>query len=110
MELDFNTNTPIFDNMNIKVEEKIFDDMIDIFCNQRGRRSDTYIAGLNKLDQMKILLKDLKKKFACNGSIKTVLYNGIDTLVVHLQGNHIAFLEKYLQTMGINNINTKVIG
>ena len=110
MELDFNTNTPIFDNIDIKEEEEMFDDMIDIFCNQRGRRSDTYIAGLNNLVQMKSLLKNLKKKFACNGSIKTVLYNDIDTLVVHLQGNHIAFLEKYLQNMGINNINTKVIG
>ena len=63
--------------------EPIFEKKIDVFCSQRGRKSDTYIAGLEKSDEdMKVLLKTLKKKCACNGSVKMIDYDSINTKVI----------------------------
>ena len=57
--------------------EKVnFDDNITLFGEKKGKRTNTYIAGL-LIDntQKKLYLKTLKKRHGCNGTIKSILYN-----------------------------------
>ena len=81
--------------------EPIFDKKIDIFCEKRGSKSNTYIAGwLISKEEMKVHLKKLQKECACNGSVKTILYDNSNIMVLHLQGNHVSIVANYLKTIG----------
>ena len=115
------TSTPIFntidtidtiDNLSIvSSNEPIFEKKIDIFCEKRGNKSNTYIAGWSISEEdMKIHLKKLKKECACNGSVKTILYDSIDMIVLQLQGNHVIIVANYLKLNNISNINVKSVG
>ena len=116
---------PIFNNTNFDVDDDvdaidnllisssnqpIFEKKINLFCEKRGNKSNTYIAGwLITEEEMKKHLKNLKKECACNGSIKTILYDSIETKVLHLQGNHISAVTNYLKVRNVTNVNIKSI-
>lgn len=90
MENPFNSNSN-------KTNEIFNEQRILLISERRGRKTNTYISGweINE-DEMKHHLKILKKKFACNGSIKEIDSDGVETTVIHIQGEHISDLETYL--------------
>jgi len=81
---------------------------IIIWLEKRGRKSNTYMTGWNlSKNDLKEHLKNLKKKFGCNGSIKNKKKNNNTILLFHLQGDWQNKLEKYLISQGINNNNIR---
>jgi translation initiation factor 1 (eIF-1/SUI1) len=78
--------------------------LIEIWVEANGRKKNTYISGWNiNLNEMKKHLTFIKKKNGCNGSIKNN-----DTL--HLQGDHIEFMSKYLIDNGCDKNNIIIKG
>jgi translation initiation factor 1 (eIF-1/SUI1) len=70
---------------------------IEIWTENRGRKTDTYIYGLiYNIDELKHHLKVVKKKFGCNGSIKTIIKDSENVQVFHIQGNHKNNMINYL--------------
>ena len=95
-------------------EDKTTDDtkqMIHLFCEVNGRRTNTYIAGwIIQPEEMKEHLKKLKKSLGCNGSIKKIKYDGIEQTVLHLQGKQIDECATYLTIdLGLKNLYIKNI-
>jgi translation initiation factor 1 (eIF-1/SUI1) len=81
---------------------------IIIFAEKRGRRADTYIINLTLSESEKLeLLKSMKKKFGCNGSSKTVQFEGKDVKALHLQGDQIKKVKVLLISMNITNLEIK---
>lgn len=79
--------------------------IIEIWIEERGRKSDTYISGWNiEEDTLKSHLKIIKKKRGCNGSIKKINSDNI----MQLQGNVKDFIISYLKEIGINEDNIKI--
>ena len=118
---------------------KINDEIIEIWVENRGRKSDTYLQGWNiSLDELKEHLKNIKRNKGCNGSIKTqdpdddnlktsdnpkqVSDNSKASdnskqvsdikvqYILQLQGNHKFFLQTYLVEHGILSENIKIKG
>ena len=88
------------DNFNC---EQNNNSLIEIWMETNGRKKNTYISGWNlELSNLKEHLTFIKKKNGCNGSIK-------NNNTLHLQGDHIEFMTKYLIDNGCdkNNIITK---
>lgn len=84
------------------------DEIITITIERRGRKTNTYITGWNiTKEDMKTHLKSLKKKFGCNGSVKIMNINSVDTLCIHLQGEHTDKLQSYLEENNVSNIVVK---
>ena len=116
-------NTDIFNNNDEEIietidteskdtgnKDTIFEKKTDLFGERRGKKTNTYIANWNiDIGELNKHLQNLKKSCACNGSIKTILYDNINTLVLHLQGNHIHNCEQYLRKNGVTNIYVKPI-
>ena len=99
-----------------KIEETedvavLHDNIITVFGNRNGKRTNTYIVGLNITDEIrKSYLKSLKTKYACNGSIKVIKYNNIDETSIHLQGDQIQNVKAFLLKEKVNQpINIKLI-
>jgi translation initiation factor 1 (eIF-1/SUI1) len=97
------------------INEKI----IEIWVENRGRKSDTYLQGWAiTIDELKEHLKTIKRNKGCNGSIKS--YNGTSEnemdepketqYILHLQGNHKYFLQTYLADHGVSSENIKIKG
>lgn len=83
---------------------------IIIFGQKKGRRTNTYIINWKiSEDELKSSLKNMKKKYGCNGSIKMVNYEGNDIKALQLQGDQIAKAHVYLISLGIMNIIIKDI-
>ena len=82
---------------------KFDDNVITLFGDKKGKRSNTYIAGL-KVDETtkKEYLKTLKKRHGCNGTIKSVLYNDKEQIVIQLQGDLIDKATTFLKEMKIS--------
>jgi translation initiation factor 1 (eIF-1/SUI1) len=77
---------------------------IELWVEDRGRKCDTFLVGLNlSNDDLKQHLKTIKKKLGCNGSIK---YSDNGKLL-HLQGDHKDYLLDYFTKIGIHNIKLK---
>jgi translation initiation factor 1 (eIF-1/SUI1) len=102
-----------FNNDDKDNNESIFqltkDNLIEIWNDTRGKKSDTYISGL-PLDKKELLvhLKYIKKTQSCNGSIKeTTDENNNNSYIFHIQGNQIDFLKKYFNEIGFNTIKLK---
>jgi translation initiation factor 1 (eIF-1/SUI1) len=93
-----NTNTISFEEDNI----------VTISIERRGRKTNTYITGWNLTDEeRKIHLKNLKKTFGCNGTVKTYSIDTVDTPCIHLQGVHTDKIREYLKDNDISNITIK---
>jgi translation initiation factor 1 (eIF-1/SUI1) len=83
---------------------------ITIWVETYGKKKNTYIQGLHfSNDQMKDILKTIKKKNGCNGCIKTVPSINKNTMETQLQfqGEHVEYLISYLKTLGINDVIIK---
>ena len=94
---DFN-NT--MDNIDEQLDD--FEKKITIFTKQNGRKNNTYIIDWDiDLTALKTHLKTLKVSNGCNGTIKTIKYDGEDKLAVHLQGNKLDIVKEYL----LNTVN-----
>ena len=96
----FNSNNDTsFDNDFQETNNNI----IEIWVETYGRKKNTYISGWNvDLTNLKQHLTFIKKKNGCNGSIKNN--------VLHLQGDHIDFMTKYLVDNGCDKNNLVVKG
>ncbi len=79
-------------------------DIIEIWTEERGRKSNTFISGWNIDDvQLKEHLKIIKKKKGCNGSIKEIVKDVGKVKVMQLQGKLKDYLFEYLKENGIND-------
>ena len=87
------------------------DNTITVFGDKNGRRTNTYIVGLNTTDELrKSYLKSLKTKYACNGSIKKITYDNIEQIAIHLQGDQILNVKAFLIKEKVQQpINVKLI-
>ena len=86
------------------------DNTITVFGDKNGRRTNTYIVGLNTTDEIrKSYLKSLKTKYACNGSIKKITYDNIEQIAIHLQGDQILNVKAFLKEKVQQPINVKLI-
>lgn len=84
------------------------DDKIVVFCERSGRRHNTYIVGWNISDEeIKKNLEKMKKTFGCGGAIKTITYEGKETIALNLQGNFIIKTGDYLKSLKISNLIIK---
>lgn len=84
------------------------DNIVTISIERRGRKTNTFITGWNITnDEMKAHLKNLKNKFGCNGSVKTINFESVDTPCIHLQGKHTDKIKEYLATNNVSNITIK---
>lgn len=101
-----------FENNNINVDNTyipVQDTLIEIWNETRGKKSDTFISGLQlSKEELMNHLKITKKCKGCNGSIKDSLdENTNESYIFHLQGNHINYLIEYFKENKINNIKLK---
>ena len=85
------------------------DKVIEIWAEDRGRKSDTFISGLPLTkDELLLHLKNIKKSKGCNGSVKELVdENGINGLLLHIQGNQKDYLKEYFNKIGYSNIKLK---
>ena len=82
---------------------------IEIWVEDRGRKSDTYVYGWN-LDEetLKNHLKIIKKRKGCNGSIKEIIKENGAIKVMQLQGNIKDYIVSYLKENGVDEDNIKI--
>jgi translation initiation factor 1 (eIF-1/SUI1) len=94
--IDQNNNNSIFN-----------DNKVVVFCEKNGRNYNTYIVGLDETDEQN-MLKTLKNKFGCGGTIKKINYEGKeDTKVIHIQGNFVLKTGDFLKKLNIKNLIVK---
>ena len=106
-----NTMEIVFNDNNIINEPNFEDNKIIIFSERNGRKTNTYIVDWDiDKNEKKQHLKNLKKKYGCNGSIKIKKYQGDDKEVLHLQGEFKNEIKNYLLSNDIieENIEIKV--
>ncbi len=78
---------------------------IELWMIKTGRKSNTFICGLNFTEnELKEHLKILKKKIGCNGSVKEGIHNDKKQLIFQLQGEQDRAIEKYFTELGVKNI------
>jgi translation initiation factor 1 (eIF-1/SUI1) len=84
------------------INENIFDtkiSIIEIWVGSNGRKKNTYISNWDiPIDQLKDHLKIIKKKNACNGSVKEIP-NELQTKLIKIlqfQGDHLDYVHQYL--------------
>jgi len=78
--------------------------LIEIWVEANGRKKNTYLSGWKlELTKLKEHLTFIKKKNGCNGSIK-------NNNTLHLQGDHIEYITKYLIDNGCNKNNITIKG
>jgi translation initiation factor 1 (eIF-1/SUI1) len=85
---------------------------IDIWVEKRGRKTNTYVSGWDiPEEELKEHIKSIKKNNGCNGTLKEISNESTEQLlkVIHLQGDHSVYFNKYLISHNIdpNNINIK---
>jgi translation initiation factor 1 (eIF-1/SUI1) len=100
---------PFESNIEINTYIPKLDQIIEIWTEDRGRKSDTFISGL-PLNQEELLnhLKVIKKKKGCNGTVKELLGDdGTTSLIIQLQGKQKEYLKEYFINIGFNNIKLK---
>lgn len=107
------TDQIIFNNQELNFNEELEEDMSNIilFSERNGRKTNTYIMDWNiEKEDMKTHLRNLKRKYGCNGSIKTKKYQGEEKEAIHLQGELKTEIKEYLMENGIkeNKIEIKV--
>jgi len=86
---------------------------IEIWIEINGRKKNTYVAGWNLSEpELKEHIKAIKKKNACNGTLKEISNNGDKSeliKVIQLQGDHIDYMKEYLinQDIDVNIIRIR---
>lgn len=97
---------PFEANYNEEISDSnklINESIIEIWTEDRGRKTDTYVYGLPyNENELKDHLKIVKRKFGCNGSIKELLKDTGNIKVFHIQGNHKTNIINYLLEIGLN--------
>lgn len=98
--------TSFANNVSIDTEQ------ITIFGEKKGKKINTYIIGINQYPHagdvdMKHILENMKKKFGCGGSIKTVNYENRDWTAVHLQGDQLTKAFTCLNALNMKNVSIK---
>ena len=85
------------------------ENVIEVWIEDRGRKSDTYVSGLPLTkEELSEHLKKIKKAKGCNGSIKeSIDENGNNSLLFHIQGNQKDYLKEYFNKIGYSNIKLK---
>ncbi len=99
-----------FDNNQTEKSNDLLKENIDveIWVENRGRKSDTYISGLSYDDEtLKDHFKNIKKKIGSNGSIKIIERDSVNIKVLHIQGNQKTFLYDFFTKCGLENIKLK---
>jgi translation initiation factor 1 (eIF-1/SUI1) len=72
-----------------------------------GKKKQTFIIGLvYPMEELKEHLRMLKKKVACNGSIKED-EEKTGEFVIQLQGNHVDIAYEYFKSKGISDISIR---
>jgi translation initiation factor 1 (eIF-1/SUI1) len=88
-------------NNNIITETIKYDNKITILLETLGKHKNTYILNWDiPIEDKKNHLKFFKKKYGCNGSIKTFNMNND---IIHLQGEHCKYVYKYLISLDIDS-------
>ena len=99
-----------FEDIQIK-NEIIFDNKIEIWNEKIGKKRNTYTSGWNISELLlKEHVKNIKKKNGCNGTVKKMIVDSTEKIVIHLQGNHSDFMLNYLINQGINDKNIYMKG
>ena len=81
------------DTVKIDIDPNV----ITVFGNKKGSKTNTYIVGLNVTDEIrKKYLKALRVRYACGGTIKMILYNDIDQIAINLNGDQIQNVKTFL--------------
>ena len=84
----------LFNSTDVNITENI----ITITKTNRGHKVNLFISGWDiDNDSRKEHLKNLKKKFGCNGSIKKEVIEGTEETVIHLQGDHTSNVYDYIK-------------
>lgn len=100
-----------FDDINETTKSETFlkdNNDIEIWIENRGRKTDTYMSGLPYDDiTLKEHVKIIKKKKGCNGTIKFIEKENEKIKVLHLQGNQKNMLLEYFTNIGLENIKLK---
>lgn len=77
--------------------------IIEIWCEERGRKSNTYAHGWSIDDTLlKDHLRIMKKTKGCNGVIKELVKETGKIKVLMLQGNHKEYIFTYIKSTGID--------
>lgn len=102
------TNQMFFNESTIN-----FDDLVEttiiIFSEKNGRKTNTYIVDWEiEKEDMKLHLKNLKRKHGCNGSIKMKTYQGDEKQVLHLQGEWKSKVKEYLMSLDVKEENIEI--
>ena len=88
-----------------------YENKIELWTEICRRKKNTYISGWDIcIDELKNHLKYIKKKTACNGTIKKLNSNNDDKYIILLQGDHINFIVNYLYEQNINKDNIYIKG
>jgi translation initiation factor 1 (eIF-1/SUI1) len=102
-----------FNDTSLNNIDSLLDDInhkITIFTRQNGKKHNTYIVGWNiNESDLKAHLKTLKTTNGCNGSIKTIEFEGKQQPAIHLQGNKLDIVKEYLVNIAKMSIDDLVI-
>ena len=90
--------------------EDTFTGDAELWLEVNGRRKNTFIINLPySEEELKDHLKNIKKKFGCNGSLKEETDEKEDkkSFIIQLQGDHIQDLIKYFKDNKFTNIKIR---
>ena len=85
-----------------------YDEPIVVFGEKNGKKANTYIVGVPE-EERKTTLEQMKKKFGCGGSIKTIIYEEEERTVLHLQGDKVRNAGEYMKSTVKDKIILKPI-
>ncbi len=95
-------------NFALEQEQNTVIKVVTIFATQNGRKKNTYIIGLeNSQEEQLVFLRNMKRKYGCNGSMKVVSYEGVNVSAIHLQGDQIKKAKAFLTEQNILNVVVK---
>lgn len=106
-----NTEQICFNTDELNFNDELNEDLsnITLFSERNGRKTNTYILDWNiDKEDMKTHLRNLKRKYGCNGSIKIKKYQGEEKEAIHLQGELKMEVKEYLISNGIEESKIEI--
>ena len=95
-----------FDNFEETSENELVGNKLEIRVVRNGRKSVTYLSGWElEREELKAHMKELKKTYGCNGSVK----EKDKKVVFMLQGEKSEELIEYLKKVGIKESDIKLV-
>jgi len=89
--------------------EETNNNFIEVWVEERGRKSDTYVSGWDINDiKLKDHLKFIKRNKGCNGSIKELTRDTGKIKVIQLQGNCKNYIIEYIKGNGVDESLIKI--